>query len=337
MSTLISRKASRKLTEMTQRSPRSSYSGRNTSALSPSEARRNLRRGFNAPSGNRDTNTSLDVGAAASTLRPQPSIEQTRQNTQPLRSSASPTLETLDHTWDDALEETLDEKPKNSEDFNNARQRLEHELHRIGLIDLQNPHFHHDTSDAKINDIIIFPHTDFCKNEDHSWLPAPGGYLQTKYSWAVVLEDYAECLKLGLSTTFSNTPMEDVRKKTVFDEVEKKRVLVLSSYVHMVAADHQGKSDHYPECFMGGVPVGYRSAPGCPPGLAKDSFMNPHTPYFMADGTPFLIMGDLESAESTEILNMAVKATGVRTLKARANAMEARLEERRIEKEAKEA
>ena len=71
--------------------------------------------------------------------------------------------------------------------------------------------------------------------------------------------------------------------------------------------------------------------------MAKDSFINPHTPYFMADGTPFLIVGDLESAESTEILNMAVKATGVRTLKARANAMEARLEERRIEKEAKEA
>jgi hypothetical protein len=113
---------------------------------------------------------------------------------------------------------------------------------------------------------------------EHSWVPAPGGYLLIKYRRAVVLEKYQGSLKLGTFTTFSKTRMEDKRKQMVFDEVQKKTVPSLSHYVHIVAVDHPDKSKDYPECFMGGVPVRYRAAPKCRAGLIKDSFMNPYEP-----------------------------------------------------------
>jgi len=338
------KQASKQQTDIFQRSSRgqNSYSGRNTNAPSPSELRRDLRRGFGAPRtdnghqpASRNAISSSDLGTASNVGRPQLSTQQTRQSTQPLQSRASPTFETPD---DETLNETMTDKLKNSVDFNSARDLLEQEMHRLDHIHPQDPRFHHDTSAAEINDIIIFLHADFCTNqdllvdEDHSWLPAPGGYVQTKYRRAVVLDECSGSLKLGMLSTFLNMSMDEVRKQTVFDEVHNKEVLVLSDYVHIVAADHRGKSEYYPECFMDGVPVHYRDAPGCPPSSAKDSFMNPYTAYHMVNETPFMIVGHVTDLESVETLNMAVEATTVRTLKARAIASENAFEKARIKK-----
>ena len=52
----------------------------------------------------------------------------------------------------------------------------------------------------------------------------------------------------------------------------------------------------------------------------------------MVNETPFMIVGHVTDLESVETLNMAVEATTVRTLKARAIASETAFEKARIKK-----
>jgi hypothetical protein len=233
--------------------------------------------------------------------------------------------------------ETLDDKLKDSEVFNNLRQLLEHELDRLGLINPRDLRYRTSNRYAKISNIIILPHVEFCRNkyfvdQEHSWLPAPGGYLLIKYRRSVVLRKIPGNLKLETFTTFSKTGLDEKRKQTVFDEVQNQMVPILSQFVHIVAVENTGKSKDCPECFMGGLSVCYRAAANCRPSQFKDSFMNPNTPYFMSDGTPFMVVGHVEDSVSSARLDHALDATSVQTRSARTSATEAmRREEIRID------
>lgn len=253
------------------------------------------------------------------------STQNTSQSTQLLEEGVSYTFE------------TLDDKLKNSEVFDNLRQLLEHELNRLGLINPRDSRSRTNNRYVKINNIIILPHVEFCRNkrfveEEHSWLPAPGGYLLIKYRRAVVLRKIPGYLKLGTFTTFSKTGVDEKRNQTVFDEDQNQMVPLLSQYVHIVAVDNTGKSKDCPECFMGGVPVCYRAAANCRPSKFKDSFMNLKAPYFMSDGTPFTVVGHVEDSRSSARLDHALDAISVQTRSARTSATEEmRREEERIE------
>ncbi|GAB7329076.1 hypothetical protein MBLNU13_g00913t1 [Cladosporium sp. NU13] len=267
------------------------------------------------------------------TQRPQRtrSAQQTSQRATPLQPGVPYTLD------------SLKDKLKDNRAFNDLRRSLERELDRLGLIQPVGLHYNYDTNNATIFDIIIFPHIEFCRDEnmivddEHNWLPAPGGYLLIKYRRAVVIDKYQGGLKLGTFTTFSNTPMEDKRKQRVFDEVKNETILSLSHYVHIVAVDNLDESHNYPECSLKGVPVRYRAAPKCRAGSVKDSFMNPHTPHIMTNGTPFLVVGHVECQESAARLKTAVEATFARTTSAMASALEAMSEQGRKKKDMMEA
>lgn len=178
-----------------------------------------------------------------------------------------------------------------------ARNHLEEEMRRAGLIYPNGKSWLYDTERVKINDVIFFAHVEFCKDnnvlvdQEHNWLPVTGGFLLFKWRWAVVIEVYRANLKLRILTTFSRTSMSAKRRQRIYDEITGKWESALRDYVHVVAVDNTSESVDQPGCFENDMRVRWEASYDILPSSKKDSFMNLNAEYLMLDGTPLQIRG----------------------------------------------